>query len=399
MIKVLHFADLHLGVESYGRIDPATGLSSRFLDFRNALREVVDCALENEVDLVLFCGDAYKSRNPSQTQQREFAREIRRLTENGIPVFLLIGNHDLPTAIGRATTVEIFNTLAIRNIFVSAEPEMHRIETRHGSLQLISLPWTKPGSILTEEARDLPLEKLNEKLGEFINSKLKRLTHLADPNLPTILAGHFSLSTASLGSERGLILGKEPVLPQSSLTGPEFDYVALGHIHKPQILSLNPPIVYSGSLQPIDFNDEGEKKGFYLVELERGRAEYEFHPVKTRSFLTISVHADGDYPTETVIRAIEREEVEGAVVRLRIKASTARESLIREGEIRKALKDAHAVIIQKEVERASRPRVEVERPEELTTLDWLSLYLKSKKTPPDRAKKLLKHAEKLLRGD
>ena len=69
-MKILHFADLHLGVESYGRIDPTTGLSSRFLDFIAALDQVVDYALENRVDLVLFCGDAYKSREPSQTQQR-----------------------------------------------------------------------------------------------------------------------------------------------------------------------------------------------------------------------------------------------------------------------------------------------------------------------------------------
>ena len=69
-MKILHFADLHLGVESYGRIDPATGISSRLLDFLSTLDQLVDYALENRVDLVLFCGDAYKSREPSQTQQR-----------------------------------------------------------------------------------------------------------------------------------------------------------------------------------------------------------------------------------------------------------------------------------------------------------------------------------------
>ena len=112
-VKILHFADLHLGVESYGRLDPATGLSSRLLDFLNALDQVVDYALENKVDLVLFCGDAYKSREPTQTQQREFAKRISRLSTNGIPIFLLIGNHDLPNAIGKATSTEIFDTLTV----------------------------------------------------------------------------------------------------------------------------------------------------------------------------------------------------------------------------------------------------------------------------------------------
>ena len=105
-MKILHFADLHLGVETYGRPDPATGLSSRLHDFLSAFDQLVDYALYNKVDLVLFCGDTYKSREPSQTQQREFARRINHLAVSGIPVFLLIGNHDLPNAIGRATSTE-----------------------------------------------------------------------------------------------------------------------------------------------------------------------------------------------------------------------------------------------------------------------------------------------------
>src|SRR3972149_2252343 len=99
MTRLLHFADLHLGVESYGRPDPETGLSSRVGDFLAALDFTVDWALESGVDLVLFCGDAYKSREPSPTLQREFARRIKRLSVSGIPVFLLVGNPDLPTAL------------------------------------------------------------------------------------------------------------------------------------------------------------------------------------------------------------------------------------------------------------------------------------------------------------
>ena len=129
-MKILHFADLHLGVETYGRLDPATGLSSRLLDFLNVLDQVVDFAIENRVDLVLFCGDAYRSREPTQTHQREFARRINRLSTSGIPIFLLVGNHDLPNAIGRATTTEIFDTLAVRNVYVSNRPDVYRIPTK-----------------------------------------------------------------------------------------------------------------------------------------------------------------------------------------------------------------------------------------------------------------------------
>ena len=94
-MKIIHFADLHLGVENYGHINPESGLSSRLEDFLRSLDELVDYALAEKVDLVLFSGDAYKTREPSQTQQREFAKRIRRLSEGGVPLFLVIGNHDL----------------------------------------------------------------------------------------------------------------------------------------------------------------------------------------------------------------------------------------------------------------------------------------------------------------
>ena len=90
MIRILHFADLHLGVENYGRLDPATGLSSRVADFLRAFDTLVEYALTNDVDLVLFAGDAFKTRTPSPTYQREFASRIRRLAVGaGIPTFLL----------------------------------------------------------------------------------------------------------------------------------------------------------------------------------------------------------------------------------------------------------------------------------------------------------------------
>ncbi|MFA6711541.1 MAG: metallophosphoesterase, partial [Candidatus Caldatribacteriota bacterium] len=78
MVKFLHFADIHLGVENYGRIDARTGLHSRLNDFIRTFTAAIDIALEEKVDFALFCGDAYKTNNPNPTHQREFARQIFR---------------------------------------------------------------------------------------------------------------------------------------------------------------------------------------------------------------------------------------------------------------------------------------------------------------------------------
>src|SRR5688500_1542453 len=118
-MKLLHFADLHLGIERHGATDPVTGLSSRLGDFLGALDRIVDAAIQSEVDAVLFAGDAFKNRDPSPTVQREFARRIRRLVEADIPIVILIGNHDLPNAWGRATAVEIFPVLAVPGVWIA----------------------------------------------------------------------------------------------------------------------------------------------------------------------------------------------------------------------------------------------------------------------------------------
>ncbi len=406
-MKILHFADLHLGVESYGRIDPATGLSSRLLDFLSTLDQVVDYALENKVDLVLFCGDAYKSREPSQTQQREFARRINRLSTNGVPIFLLVGNHDLPNAIGRATTTEIFDTLTIKNVYVSNRPDIYHIPTNSGTVQIASLPWLRRSALLTkDESKNLNFAQINQRLGEVLTNIIEANTSKLDPGLPSILAAHVWVSGAQVGSERLMTIGQEHVLLLSNVAKPAFDYIALGHIHKHQILSQNPPVVYSGSLERLDFSEEEDDKGFYVVDIEpdketgNRRVSFDFHPVIGRRFLTISVTIEPQdiNPTSTVLQAINKYEsnVRDAIVRLNISLPAEIEGQLRDNDIRNALKEAHHITIAKDIEREARLRLGGWTAEEITPLDALKAYLESKKTSPERTKILLQYGEKLI---
>ena len=407
-MRILHFADLHLGVENYGRLDPATGLSSRLGDFLAAFDELVDYALANDIDLVLFCGDAYRSRDPSQTHQREFARRIRRLAAGGITVFLLVGNHDLPNAVARATAVEIFHTLEIENVVVAHRPATHRIETKSGPIQIVALPWPRRSALLSsDDYKNSSLEEINRKLESVLSERIAAEAEGLDPRLPAILAAHVAFSEAKMGSEQRMTLGRDPVLLRSSVPTHAFDYVALGHMHRPQVLAYHPPMVYAGSLQPVDFGEEGEQKGFYVVALdpEKGLGErivsYDFQAVKTRRFLTIEVNIDaGDRdPTATVLEAIARrgEEVAESIVRVQIVVPESLEALIQESEVRRALGEAHFIAsITKEVEREHRTRLGGRAAEELTPLDALKLYLESKKTPSERVKTLLEYGERLI---
>jgi len=296
-------------VETYGHIDAETGLSSRFNDFLCSFDKLVDYAIDKKADLAIFCGDAYKSRDPSQTQQREFAKRIKRLAECGIPVFLLVGNHDLPNAMGRATTTEIFDTLGIENVFVAGKPGLYKIPTPSGVIQIVALPWLKRSNVVgKEDAKTLDFAQLNQRMQEILSDIIDKLSAELDPAFPAVLAAHVWVQWARVGSEDTMSIGQEHMLLVSSVAKPAFDYVALGHIHRHQVLNENPPVVYSGSLERLDFGDEDDEKGFYVVEIEHTAQKrwtaFEFRGVSGRRFLRINVDiAPEDVsPTETILK-------------------------------------------------------------------------------------------------
>jgi exonuclease SbcD len=399
MIRLLHFADLHLGVENYGRIDPQTGLFSRLTDFLRSLDQIVDHALEQEMDLVIFAGDAYKSRDPSPTYQREFARRIRRLSAAGVPTVLVLGNHDTPNALGRANAVEIFATLEVENVVVAKRPATHRLETKGGPVQVVTLPWVVRSTLLArEEYKNLNLEEINvlilEKVEDIVAEEIEGL----DPVVPTVLAAHGSVFGATYGSERSVMLGQEVILPRSMVTNPAFDYVALGHIHQHQVISEKPPVVYAGSIERIDFGEEKEDKGFVVAEVEKGRTNYEFVKLAARPFVTVEVEAKGDDPTAEVLTAIDEYDITEAVVRVIIHTTPDKEPLIRENEIRHRLADAfHVAAVVRDVERKTRLRLGTDQAvEEMTPRQMLERYLQVKQTPSERAQVLLEYADRII---
>jgi exonuclease SbcD len=409
-VKLIHFADLHLGVENYGRLDPTTGLSSRLGDFLAAFDELVDYALENKIDLVLFGGDAYKTREPGQTPQREFARRIGRLAAGGIPVFLLTGNHDMPNASWRATATEIFDTLAIQNVYVANRPDVFKIATASGNVQIAALPWLRRSALLRrEDIKNLSLEEVNQRMQAALTQAVADLAARLDPALPAVLAAHCWVTGARVGSESLMAIGQEPALLLSNIALPAFDYCALGHLHKHQVLAESPPVVYAGSLERVDFGEENDEKGFCVVTIETDPAtgqrhtSFEFRPVHARRFLTIKAAptADDLDPTAAVLKAIAAagEKVKDAIVRLNITLPAELAGQLRDGEIREALKEAHTFSVTRELVREARSRLGSRNAEEITPLDALRAYLEAQQVSPERQKVLMEYGQRLIEGD
>jgi exonuclease SbcD len=391
-------------MENYGQIDPTTGINGRVIDFLRRFSEVIDYALANEVDLFLFAGDAYKTRDPNSTYRREFERRIKRLADAGIPVVLLVGNHDLPSMEKKASSVEIFRTLDVPNVTVASHDHLHRITTRRGeTIQVATVPYPVRQRLLArDEHRNKTIAELDAAVQQVVAENIRALADQVDPGLPAVLLGHFSVSEARYGSERTVMLGHDVIVLKSMLADPVWDYVALGHIHKHQELNggAHPPIVYSGSLERIDFGEEKEPKGFALADVGRGKAEWRFQPVEARSFVTIRVDVQQQAdPTAAVQAAIDgcTAEWTDAIVRLIIEARPEQAGLLRDSDLRRALDGAYYVAsISKEIERAWRQRLGAESAEGLSPAELLARYLESKDTPPDRIRVLLQVADKIL---
>ena len=409
-MRIVHFSDLHIGVENYGRIDPDTGLSTRLGDFLSSLDQVVEFALNERADLVLLAGDAYKGRDPSQTHQRELAKRLTRLSRAGIPCFLLVGNHDLPAVRSRATAVEIFPTLDVPNIHVGGSLQNYLVPTPSGPLQVLAVPWPRRSEMLArEDARGLTIDQVRERLQDQMTAGIARRAGELDPSIPAILAGHMTVDGATVGTERSMMLGQDHVLLAGSIGLPQLDYVALGHIHKHQVLRQGPPmVVYSGSLQRVDFSEEDDDKGFCVVDLDPAAPQgqrmtsFEFHTLKARPFVTIDVTVEPQEadPTAGVLRAIRRKRIEDAVVRVRITASAESNVHIRDADIRKELEPAHFIAsITRNVPSERRTRLAPGAGEGLQPVQALGLFLESRGVEKQRAERLLAAAEELTEAE
>lgn len=405
MIKLLHFADVHIGMENYGKTNPSTGLSSRVMDFLRRMDEMVDYARKNEVDIAIFAGDAFKSRNPNPTFQREFAYRVQDLAAI-CPVVLLVGNHDLPTNIRRASSIEIYNTLHVPNVYVGMEYEVLPLQTKSGPVQVATAPYPVRAQLLEGESElhGLGISELDELMQNILHQHLTDLANqAAQSDAPRVLTGHFTIDGAKTGSEKQIMLGRDVAALLSSVANPVWDYVAMGHVHKFQDLTagdpFKPAVVYSGSLERIDFGEEGDEKGFVWVDLQRGSTSYTFVPVKSRPFVTLRCDVRMSVnPTQDVLKHIKNHHLEDAVVRLMITCDPETDSMLQGREIEDALRHWGVnciAAIHKNVERPARLRLGTS-PEGLTPRELLQRYFDSRSIESERMDTLLETADTIF---
>ncbi|MEP7134366.1 MAG: exonuclease SbcCD subunit D [Chloroflexota bacterium] len=401
-MKLLHFADAHIDMANYGRHDPETGLPLRVLDFLKSLDTIVDAAINEKVDMVIFAGDAYKDRSPAPTFQREWGKRIMRLSQAKIPTLLLVGNHDMSPATRRAHAIQEFKTLQVPFVQVLDEPSFLKPEDLWGlPVQVIAMPWITRSGLMAATGETNSTEafsRIEENMGELIVGWLEE----ADASLPIILTAHASIEGAKFGGERLVMLGNDLVLSSGLVKNKKFNYVAMGHIHKPQDVNegYQPPVVYPGSIERVDFGEANEDRFFVIAQIEKG-VDTKVDWIKltgTRPFIERrAVLKSGENVTEYLKSQLPAD-MSGAIVKLVVEYPKELDTLIDDAALRKHAEQAFEFHLVKKPKIESRVRIpEGQVVSSMSPLDLLAQYFDASKA--DDKDSLQKLAQEIISED
>jgi len=386
-MKLLHFADAHIDMANYGKHDPETGLPLRVLDFLKALDTIVNAAIDEKVDMVIFAGDAYKDRSPAPTFQREWGKRIIRLSRAKIPTLLLVGNHDLSPATGRAHAIQEFDTLEVPYIRVLQKPQFYKPEDLWDRpVQVIAMPWvSRSGLMASIEVSGADPHELFSKIESRISELVEDWINEADKSLPLIFTAHASVEGAMFGAERMVMLGSDLVLPTSLVKDNRLDYVALGHIHKPQNLNegYHPPVIYPGSIERVDFGEAMDDKFFVIADVSCGRTDVEWRKIDgTRPFIERrAILQSSDNVTEFLtFNMPKQKDMMDAIVRLTVEYPRELDVLIDESALRKYAEHAFEFHLVKKPKIEARVRIPPGQAiSSLSPIDLLTQYFDSAK--------------------
>ncbi|MEX2750312.1 MAG: exonuclease SbcCD subunit D [Candidatus Freyarchaeota archaeon] len=419
-MRIIHLADIHYGINRHSKMNARESLPEITLLCEDYLSQVVNYAVANDADFFVVCGDVFHSSNPTTTMMKRFAKMLKPLIDHKIQIVMIAGNHDLPRHEARSSPVDLFSTIA--EIFTegaktfihtaSDKPEYVELESKRGEkARFYLLPYIHPmkalkvfergegkASMDSESVRKIWEEVMTEQVNRFITRGAK--LGKADAS---ILCGHLATDNAVMGELDLLVSAFEEALPISVLQKDFFDYVALGHAHRHQVVSNYPPAVYSGAIHHVSFNEEGEEKGFIDLTIENGEAAWKFVKLDVREYTTIQVNTVGSKdPTAKIIEEIEKvraqneKRIKGAVVRLIVTIEAEYLKYVNYNKIYGALKDA-SFCLKPDFKVVGEMKEDLAIPQELGPMQALREYLESKNLDKEEVNAILALGEEIIR--
>jgi exonuclease SbcD len=310
--------------------------------------------------------------------------------------------------------MEEFSTLSVPHVLVVDKPvflgpdELKDLcaPGKQLDMQLLAVPWvSRSGLMAYLDLQTRDLGQLYEEMEKRLSNVLTKWLDQADTNLPTILTAHASVEGAVYGGERTVLLGKDFVLPKSMVADPRLDYVAMGHIHKAQNLNdgKHPPVIYSGSIERVDFGEAGDDKFFIIADVDKGQTDVKWcklsgiRPFHDR-YLKLETQED---ITDQVINALPAPEVMGgAVVRLVLEYPRAWAPLIDDRAIQEYASDAFEFHFVKRPQMDERIRLPQDQSVgDLSPVELLEKFWQASHVPEEDVKALQELAAVILNDE
>ncbi|MCL4435610.1 MAG: exonuclease SbcCD subunit D [Thaumarchaeota archaeon] len=322
-LKILHTADMHLGLTFIDAVMGHRASEERRLDLLSNFDLMVDRAIREKYDFFLMCGDIFHSTNPGGRTFVDFSTRIGRLSDAGVQVIAIPGNHDVPKAApSLSMTRGLAEARAPRFYLQSDLPEKPLILQARDNRKVgfIPIPYLAPQSAVHLEEIESN-QDLKERYNLFLRNLISRL--LEDQRLKEvehlIVMAHGTVSGATYGSERSFVSFEIPIWAETLLQG-KVDYIAMGHIHMPQAI-LGGPVYYPGSIERMSFGEEGQEKAYLVLEEEKGELKPSYQPLPSRPMMSIkAANLPTTDPTAGLKKIIETANIpRGALLRMLVK--------------------------------------------------------------------------------
>lgn len=291
-MKIVHLADTHLGYRRFSKLNADRGLNYRECDVYDRWHEAIDKTVALVPDLVIHAGDLFDSSRPAPRAIAEALDGFKRLRDAGISVVVIAGNHETPRFRSGGSVFEILERFGVAAVW--DQPRTIHFD----GIAVHAVPHEPSAEQLAEDVRSLPLDAK------------------ADANVLVLHAGLSELPRQGYNEVNEIELDPEV------LTEVEYDYIALGHLHRYQPAQVN--ALYPGSLERLDFGDTDGDKALLEIDLATGAGRDGFvtrHPVAARAVLSFPFDCEGLGPDDVlkqVGKTVSHTDLSDAVVLIRL---------------------------------------------------------------------------------
>ena len=306
MIRVLHTSDWHLGQHFIGK--------SRLAEHQKLVRWLLEKVEEKQIDAVIIAGDVYDTGSPPSYARELYNQLVVDINKLGCQLIILGGNHDSVSTLNESKgLLKHLNAEVVSTVATEPDHQVITLSNRQGepSAILCAIPYLRPRDLLQSQSDQSAKDKA-QALGEAIAGHYQQIYALAEQKraelgltIPIIATGHLTaMGVKSSDSVRDIYVGNLEAFPASAF--PPADYIALGHIHRPQVVAKSEHIRYCGSPIPLSFDEIGSDKQVLIAEFDES-ALVSVEPLYVPLFQPMQVIKGDLQSIEQQLQALETE--------------------------------------------------------------------------------------------